>query len=219
MLSSTCAGWSTVWMWHPRAKCEVALATGIDAELISFAGPGKTASELERAAAAGVVVNVESEREVNILARLADSLARRPKVAVRVNPDFELKTSGMKMGGGPKQFGIDAEQVPAVLQRMRSLPLDFQGFHIFRARRICRRIRSSKRSSKSVELGIRLAEFAPQPLRTLNIGGGFGIPYFPGEQPLEVPPIAAELVKLVELCEQQLPRHATGARARSLSGR
>jgi diaminopimelate decarboxylase len=186
-------------------EMQAALATGIDAELISFAGPGKTASELERAAAAGVVVNVESEREVNILARLADSLARRPKVAVRVNPDFELKTSGMKMGGGPKQFGIDAEQVPAVLQRMRSLPLDFQGFHIFSGSQNLQAHSIIEAQRKSVELGIRLAEFAPQPLRTLNIGGGFGIPYFPGEQPLEVAPIAAELVKLVELSEQQLP--------------
>ncbi|MGH8236236.1 MAG: pyridoxal-dependent decarboxylase, exosortase A system-associated [Steroidobacteraceae bacterium] len=186
-------------------EMQVALATGIAAELISFAGPGKTASELERAAAAGVVVNVESEREVNILARLAESLARRPKVAVRVNPDFELKTSGMKMGGGPKQFGIDAEQVPSVLQRMRSLPLDFQGFHIFSGSQNLQAHSIIEAQRKSVELGIRLAEFAPQPLRTLNIGGGFGIAYFPGEQPLEVPPIAAELVKLVELCEQQLP--------------
>ena len=185
-------------------EMQVALATGIDPELISFAGPGKTASELERAAAAGVVVNVESEREVNILARLADSLGRRPKVAVRVNPDFELKTSGMKMGGGPKQFGIDAEQVPAVLQRMRSLPLDFQGFHIFSGSQNLQAHSIIEAQRKSVELGIRLAEFAPRPLRTLNIGGGFGIPYFPGEQPLEVPPIAAELVKLVELSEQRL---------------
>jgi diaminopimelate decarboxylase len=186
-------------------EMQVALASGMNAGLISFAGPGKTASELERAATAGVVVNLESEREANILAKLADSLGRRPKVAVRVNPDFELKSSGMKMGGGPKQFGIDAELVPAVLQRMRSLPLDFQGFHIFSGAQNLQASSIIEAQRKSVELAIRLAEFAPAPVRTLNIGGGFGIPYFPGEQPLDVPPIGAELVKLVELCEQKLP--------------
>ena len=51
------------------------------------------------------------------------SASARPdaKVALRVNPDFELKSSGMKMGGGPKQFGIDAEQVPQALAQIGQL--------------------------------------------------------------------------------------------------
>ena len=81
----------------------VALDIGANPAHISFAGPGKTDSELHRAAAAGICVNVESEREIRVLAAYSRARGIRPRVAIRVNPDFELKTSGMKMGGGPKQ--------------------------------------------------------------------------------------------------------------------
>lgn len=187
-------------------EMRIALDTGIDAGLISFAGPGKGADELWRAAAAGVIVNVESERELRILSQLAPSLPHKPKIALRVNPDFELKTSGMKMGGGPKQFGIDAEQIPRILQDLRSAPLDFQGFHIFSGSQNLQAASIVEAQRKSVELGVRLAEHAPQPLRMLNIGGGFGIPYFPGEQPLDLQPIAAGLVGLIDVCRDKLPQ-------------
>ena len=73
-------------------------------------------AEGARAVEAGIVLNCESPRELRVIAAQARAQNRRPLVAIRVNPDFELKSSGMKMGGGPKQFGIDAETVPAVLK-------------------------------------------------------------------------------------------------------
>ena len=112
-------------------ELKVALATGINPETISFAGPGKNNMELEAAVTAGIIVNLESEREIERVAAIGLQLGKRPLVAVRVNPDFELKSSGMKMSGGPKQFGIDAERVPAALSQIGRLGLDFQGFHIF----------------------------------------------------------------------------------------
>ena len=109
-------------------EMRVALDAGMRPDLISFAGPGKTPAELEAAVAAGIVLNVESELEIERLAEIARRTGARPQVAVRVNPDFELKTSGMKMSGGPKQFGIDAERVPAVLEQIGRLPLDVRRF-------------------------------------------------------------------------------------------
>ena len=99
-------------------EMRVALDTPMAAGHISFAGPGKTDAELSCAIAAGVVVNLESEQEMERIASLGRHLGICPKVAVRVNPDFELKSSSMKMGGGAKQFGVDAERVPAMLKRM-----------------------------------------------------------------------------------------------------
>ncbi|MCX7193026.1 MAG: alanine racemase, partial [Proteobacteria bacterium] len=112
-------------------EMKTVLDTAMPSGKISFAGPGKTAQALHQAAAAGIVVNLESEREMELLAEAGRALGVRPRVAVRVNPDFELKSSGMKMGGGPRQFGVDAERVPAMLARMKQLPLEFYGFHIF----------------------------------------------------------------------------------------
>jgi diaminopimelate decarboxylase len=110
-------------------KC--ALDAGAQAQNVSFAGPGKRDGELRQAVAAGVLVHLESEREVEILERHCNDLGMGARVAVRVNPDFELKGSGMKMGGGSKPFGVDVERVPQMLQHIRQAGLAFEGFHLF----------------------------------------------------------------------------------------
>lgn len=112
-------------------EMRVALAQGADPQHMSFAGPGKRAEELRAAVEAGVLVNVESFRELPLLAEASQALGRPARVAVRVNPDFELKGSGMRMGGGPKQFGVDAEEVPCLLGDIGRLGLQFEGFHLF----------------------------------------------------------------------------------------
>jgi len=93
-------------------EMKTALDTHMARQHISFAGPGKTDKELRQAIAAGIVINMESNHEMERIAKFANEMKLMSKVAIRVNPDFELKASGMKMSGGPKQFGIDAEQVP-----------------------------------------------------------------------------------------------------------
>ncbi len=119
-------------------ELRVALDAGMAPQEISFAGPGKSLGELEQAAAAGILVNVESEREVRLLEQISARQGRAARVAVRVNPDFELKSSAMKMGGGPKPFGIDAERVPEVLADIGRRGLAFEGFHIFSGSQILR---------------------------------------------------------------------------------
>jgi len=187
-------------------ELEIALATATAREEISFAGPGKSREELEHAVAAGIVVNAESELELERLTDIARSTARRPKVAIRVNPDFELKSSGMKMGGGPKQFGIDAERVPAVLATFAGTPLEFWGFHIFSGSQNLRAESLVEAQSKSAQLACELARHAPAPVRLLNLGGGFGIPYFPGEKPLDLGPIGTALAALAPIVRRALPQ-------------
>ncbi len=183
----------------------VAIASGMDPLEISFAGPGKRPQELEAAVNAGIVLNAESALEVQRLAEISNRTGRRPKVAIRVNPDFELKTSGMKMAGGPKQFGIDAEVVPDLLGQMNSMSLDFWGFHIFSGSQNLRAQSLIEAQSKTMELAIKLSKYAPAPVRLLNLGGGFGIPYFPGESQLDVAPVARHLHELVPTIQSALP--------------
>ena len=183
----------------------VALATGIDPRNISFAGPGKSPADLAAAVISGVIVNMESEGEMARIAALATATGTRPRVSIRVNPDFELKTSGMKMGGGPKPFGVDAERVPAMLAALGTLPLEFMGFHIFSGSQNLRPEAIIEAQRKTFELAFRLAESAPAPLRWLNIGGGLGVPYFPGEQRIELDAIAANLAPLLDAARSRLP--------------
>jgi diaminopimelate decarboxylase len=186
-------------------ELKTVLDTVMPPDKISFAGPGKTDRELRQATAARIVVNVESERELSQLAEIGASLGIKPKVAVRVNPDFELKSSGMKMGGGPKQFGIDAEIVPALLARINEWDLDFYGFHIFSGSQNLRAESIMEAQEKTFDLARRLAEFAPRPVRLLNLGGGFGIPYFPGEQPLDVVRVGENLRNIVPDARKDFP--------------
>ena len=186
-------------------ELKVALDAGADPAEISFAGPGKRRGELTQAVAAGVLINIESFREVSELANISAELGLPARVAVRVNPDFELKGSGMKMGGGPKQFGVDAELVPELLSEIGRTGLAFEGFHLFAGSQNLRAESICEAQQKSYELALRLAADAPSPVRFLNLGGGFGIPYFPGETRLDLAPIGSNLDTLVQRAATDMP--------------
>jgi diaminopimelate decarboxylase len=186
-------------------EMRVALSTSCPPEEISMAGPGKSDRDLEDAVEAGITINVESEGEVGRLAAIAREAGRTPRLAVRVNPDFELKTAGMKMSGGPKQFGIDAERVPALLQHLTNLDVEFCGFHIYSGSQNLRADAICESQQKTFELALSLAHYAPDPPQFVNIGGGFGIPYFRGDEPLNLAPIGENLTTLLERRDRLLP--------------
>lgn len=179
-------------------ELRVALDAGARREHISFAGPGKGGGELAQAHAAGILVNVESPREVDLLARLSESTGRAARVAVRVNLPFELRASGMKMSGGARPFGIDAEKVPEVLARIRATGLRFEGFHCFAGSQNLRAEAIVEVQARSYELVREWSAVLPAPLRTLNLGGGFGIPYSGRDAPLDVGPVLEALNALAE---------------------
>ena len=186
-------------------ELKVALDAGADPREISFAGPGKREIELRQAVASRVLINVESMREVLLLEGISQELGLPARIAVRVNPDFELKGSGMKMGGGPKQFGVDVEVMPELLAAVGRAQLAFEGFHLFAGSQNLRPESICEAQQKSYALAVRLAQHAPKPVRFLNLGGGFGIPYFPGEQRLDLRPIGDNLATLVDQASTELP--------------
>jgi diaminopimelate decarboxylase len=187
-------------------ELKIALDAGMNPLDISFAGPGKSVAELAQAVAAGVLLNIESPREVAILEEASRSSGLPARVAVRVNPDFELKSSGMRMGGGPKQFGVDVEAVPELLEEIGRRGLAFEGFHIFSGSQNLRAEAICEAQEKALELAVRLSRAAPGPVRTVNIGGGFGIPYFPGDEPLDLAPIGRRLSALARRAASALPQ-------------
>ncbi|MDH7454265.1 pyridoxal-dependent decarboxylase, exosortase A system-associated [Luteimonas composti] len=174
-------------------ELRVALDAGMAREHVSFAGPGKREAELGQAQAAGILVNLESFREIDILARASDRNGVAARVAIRVNLPFELKASGMKMSGGAKQFGVDADQVPDMLERIAAAGLAFEGFHCFAGSQNLRADAIVEAQQQSYELARTWLDRFPAPLRWLNLGGGFGIPYSDRDQPLDLAPIADSL--------------------------
>jgi len=174
-------------------ELELVRATGFDLGRVSFAGPGKRDLELEAAIAAGVTLNLESEAEADRALPIADRLGVTPRLAVRVNPDFELKGSGMKMGGGPKPFGIDAARVPALVRQIVAAGCDFRGLHIFTGSQALSAEAVIDMQAKVLDCAHRIAVDAGVTLPKLNMGGGFGIPYFPGDEPLDIAAVGAAL--------------------------
>jgi diaminopimelate decarboxylase len=179
-------------------ELRTALDTTMPAQRISFAGPGKTVAELRQAVAAGVTIELESITEARRVVVAGDELGTRPRVAVRVNPDFSVKGSGQRMGGGPQQFGIDSEQVPEVLKELATYDVDILGFHVFPGAQNLRAEMLCEAQRATVALGRRLAQHLPEPLQYLNLGGGFGIPYFEKDEPLDLARISDNLAQLLD---------------------
>ena len=186
-------------------ELRTALDTPMSRANISFAGPGKSRVELTQAIAAEIALNVESEHELQAIAAIGREIGVTPKVCLRINPDFELKSSGMKMAGGAKQFGIDAERAPQLLGALATLPVAFHGLHIFTGSQNLRPEAIIEAQRQTLDLALRFAELGPAPPPTLNIGGGFGIPYFPGEQALDLAPIGENLERLMATARERLP--------------
>ncbi|MBT9465204.1 pyridoxal-dependent decarboxylase, exosortase A system-associated [Hydrogenophaga sp.] len=183
----------------------VALDAGADPMHVSFAGPGKRAAEIAQAVAAGVLVNLESFREVELLALASQRLGLPARVAVRVNPDFDLRGAGMRMGGGAKPFGVDAEQVPLVLKSIGDAALQFEGFHLYPGSQNLNGESIAEALRQCHQLVVRLADSAPTPVRQVNFGGGWGIPYFPGEKALDLAPVTEALMGIKNSMAAELP--------------
>ncbi len=187
-----------------QREMQVALDTTMAVENISMAGPGKRPEELASAVAAGITVNAESLNELDQIVLQSEKTGVQAEVAIRINPAFELKSSGMKMGGGPKQFGIDEELVPDALQRIQTLGLSFSGLHIYSGSQNLNAESIVETQQKAVELAIQLAPDYPCAMTKLNIGGGFGIPYFPGEQRLDLDYIGEHMANLCNKVKAEL---------------
>lgn len=187
-------------------ELSAALDAGCAPAHISFAGPGKREGELRQAVAAGVLLHIESFREVELLARLSAEMQLPARVAVRVNPDFELRGAGMRMGGGAQVFGVDLEQVPALLARVAQAGLQFEGFHVYAGSQVLKAELLADLIERSLDMLLTLQAELPGPVRQVNLGGGWGIPYFPSEQPLDLAPVRTALLAAQQRLHAQWPQ-------------
>lgn len=174
-------------------EMRAALEAGMPPSFISFAGPGKRDREIEAAILAGVTLNLESESEAERALAAGKRLDRQPRLAIRVNPDFGLRGSGMRMGGGARPFGIDAERVPALVRRLIAAGVDWRGFHIFAGSQALDAAAIIEAQAATLALAGQLADEARAAPPEVNIGGGFGVPYFNGDVAVDIGAVGAAL--------------------------
>ncbi len=186
-------------------EMRMALDAGMPANHVSMAGPGKSEQDLRGAVGAGVTVTLESANQLEAVERIGLELGVKPRVALRINPDFQPRSSGMRMGGGPRQFGVDVEQAPALLKIIASRDLDFVGFHVFWGSQCLDPETVIAAQRHVAALVMRLADLAPQGLEFVNMGGGFGIPYFDNERALDVGAVGAAMQDWLAPLRRRLP--------------
>eukprot|EP01013_Petalomonas_cantuscygni_P024324 TRINITY_DN4592_c0_g1_i1.p2 TRINITY_DN4592_c0_g1~~TRINITY_DN4592_c0_g1_i1.p2 ORF type:complete len:412 (+),score=52.06 TRINITY_DN4592_c0_g1_i1:2130-3365(+) len=174
-------------------ELQMALEAGAAPEHISFAGPGKRDEELAQAIQAGVTLNIESPGECDRALKIGERLGKKPRLAIRVNPDFDLKGSGMKMGGGAKPFGMDIELVAPAAKKILDAGADWRGFHIFAGSQALSADAIIDTQAQTLDLAARLATEIGQAPVHVNLGGGFGIPYFPGDEQLDIAKVGKAL--------------------------
>ena len=180
-------------------ELRMALEAEAAPEKISFAGPGKRDDELRQAIEAGVTINIESPGECDRALQIGKAVGKKPRLAIRVNPDFDLKGSGMKMGGGAKPFGMDIDLVAPAVKKLLDAGAEWRGFHIFAGSQALSADAIIETQAQTLELAARLAKTIGRSPDHVNLGGGFGIPYFPGDEQLDI-------VKVGQALSDQLAR-------------
>ncbi|WP_375403643.1 pyridoxal-dependent decarboxylase, exosortase A system-associated [uncultured Sphingomonas sp.] len=171
---------------------------------IGFAGPGKRDAELAEAITAGATINLESEGEATRALAIADRIGSMPRLAVRVNPDIELRGSGMRMGGRPSPFGVDAARAAALVRRVVAAGADWRGLHIYAGSQALDAQAIIDTQAATISLVARLADEAGAAPPVVNLGGGFGVPYFANDRALDVERVGAALGGALEQRHEML---------------
>ena len=177
-----------------------AVAAGCLPERIFFAGPGKTDKELEYAIRGNIgEIHVESFHEATRISSVCSRSGIRARIAVRVNPTGDVQGGAMRMGGKPAPFGVDEETLAPVVQMLSSRAwFDFRGIHLFVGTQVLDWTVLITQYRKAIGIARAVVAQIGRPLQTIDLGGGLGIPYFPGELELDVHRLGQEVESLMD---------------------
>jgi diaminopimelate decarboxylase len=192
-------------------ELDMALACGYDPKKMSFAGPGKTSEELERAIRGGLgILSLESVAELGRAGAVARRLGRRQDVTLRINPAETPKEFAMRMGGGPSQFGVAEEDADAALAAVKAEPgVRLVGLHVYAGTQCLEERALVDNMRGTLAIAARLADAHDLTPEVLNLGGGFGVPYFTGQAPVDTRSLAAALSAALLEWRAAHPRFAT----------
>jgi diaminopimelate decarboxylase len=177
-----------------------ALAAGCHPDRIVYAGPAKTDYELELTLSRGIgEIHVESEHEARRILAICRRRRLTSRVAVRVNPSGDSHGGAMRMGGKAAPFGVDEEKLFPLVDYLISDPcFDFAGIHLFVGTQILDSSILAKQWRQGIQLARNVALHIGRPLRTVDLGGGLGIPYFEGESELDLNQLRDALNRLID---------------------
>ena len=167
-------------------EIEVALRAGFAPGDIVFTGVGKTRDELDRAVALGVrAINAESPGEVDRIEATARARGTRARVAVRINPDVDaLSHPHISTGTRETKFGMSIDDARTMVLDMARRPdLEVVGLHVHVGSQVTKREPLERAAETAAALARELIRAGVR-LQHLDLGGGLGIAYEPGQHAL-----------------------------------
>lgn len=174
-----------------------ALAAGAAPERILFAGPGKRQAELEAVIAGGIgEIHIEGVDEI---ARLR-AIGKPVRASLRINPVPAVQVGAMRMGGKATAFGFDEEDLDAAIAAIAAVPaIDLVGIHVYGGTQILDAEALTGGWRHAIDIAARVARVLDRPLKTIDLGGGLGVPYYAGEKPLDLEAVATAIPGLKAL--------------------
>ena len=172
-----------------RGELLAARRAGFRPSMVLSTGPAKADADLEALVRAGVsIIHAEGEWELDELERLGARLRRRIPVGLRLNPPWGIAEKRVIIGGpGAKKFGFDLRSAESFLRRRDRFPhLDVAGFQVFNASNVLDARLLVENTGRVLSLALSISRKFSVPLRSVDFGGGFGVPYADGEKPLDL---------------------------------
>ncbi|EPR11842.1 type III PLP-dependent enzyme [Ruminiclostridium papyrosolvens] len=169
-------------------ELHTALSSGFSPDKIIFTSPGKTYEELKYAVETGIYnINIESLEEAEVINEIAAEKGRVVDISVRINPDFDIAGSGIKMSGVASQFGIDQIHMGSEFKELKTLTnLKITGIHIYTGTQALNAHSIVQSMEQIIKLALDTSEMYCFNLKFLNLGGGFGVPYFKDDSTLDM---------------------------------
>jgi diaminopimelate decarboxylase len=188
-----------------------ALRAGWPPQRLSFTGPGKRPQELVTAVTQRIGhIVVESVHEARTVSQIASACGTQQDILVRLTPRRIPRGFGLNMAGKPSQFGIDEEDLDAAFAALKTLPgLRIRGCHIYSGTQCLDADALVEHFAICCELFRQCATRHALTPHVLVFGSGFGIPYYPGQQALDLGSLAARVqLVLDDLLQDDRFRHA-----------
>jgi len=172
-----------------KGELLAARRAGCPPSKILSTGPAKSDADIEALVRARVsIIHAEGEWELEQLEKIAKRARRTVRVGLRLNPPWGIAEKRVMIGGsGAKKFGFDLASAARVLRRKESFPhLEICGFQVFNASNVLGARLLVENTRRVLALALSLSKKFDVPLRTVDFGGGFGVPYAENEKPLDL---------------------------------
>lgn len=189
------------------AELRTAQLAGHTANDIIFLGPGKTEDELRACVDAAIyAVVVESFDELARLDAIARSAGRVQDVMLRVNPELSISGSRLSMAGKPRQFGIDELQLREESCLPQYSSVRVIGIQAYLGTRILDAEVVLTHTRYILAMAEELANRHGFALDAVDIGGGLGVPYFEGEEPIDLVALRGPMTELLDSFHERHPQ-------------